>query len=155
MISARGIRGEGRAKLGPAVTTTLIAGNAGQPAATSKFTRVTRVALVVNAVAHGSGTIGMAIGLGPHAAEQPNMGRRAAAAGVAGVFMMGYVAKRLPESASLIALPIVFVLCNLIDSIYEFVASGDPHHLAPAVVEGTFLAIYSAYAFAWRRPSTA
>jgi hypothetical protein len=103
---------------------------------------VTQVGLALNAVLHGTASAGMALGLGPHTAEQPNMAHRAAAAGVAGAFMLAVVAKRLRRDPSLIVLAAVFVACNLIDSVYEFIASRDANNLAPAVPETIFLALY-------------
>src|SRR5215831_6384257 len=76
-------------------------------------TRVTQVALFVNAALHGAASAGMALGLGPHAADQPNMARRAAAAGLAGAFMLAVVALRLRRDPYLVLVPLVFVACNL------------------------------------------
>jgi len=115
------------------------------------LTRVTQIALVLNAVLHGTASIGMALGLGPHAAEEPHMGRRAAAAGLAGAFMLAFVGKRLRHDARLIVMPLVFVLCNLADTVYEFLSSRDPNNLAPAVPETIFVVVYSLFAAAFLR----
>lgn len=121
---------------------------AADPAATpNKLTRITQVALVLNAVLHGIASVGMAFGIGPHAAEQPNLGRRAAAAGIAAIVMFIAVARRLRRDPALIALPLAFVLCNLTATVFEFVANRDPSDLAPAIPEATFLLIYSLFAF--------
>jgi hypothetical protein len=44
-----------------------------------------------------------------------------------------------------VLLAAAFVLCNLADSVYEFVASRDASNLAPAVPEAIFLALYSVF----------
>jgi hypothetical protein len=119
------------------------------------LTRVTQLALFLNAVLHGAASVGMALGLGPHAAAEPHMGRRAAAAGVAGAFMLGFVGKRLRREPRLIVMPLVFVLCNLADTVYEFLSSRDPSNLAPALPETTFLLVYSFFAAALLRTSRA
>ena len=113
--------------------------------APSILLRVTRVALVLNAAAHSIGSAGFAFGFGPHAAEQAIMGRRAGAAGFAAAFMMLFVARRLRRDASLIALPMAFVTCQLATSAYEVLLSGNMNDLAPMVVESIFLSIYSVF----------
>jgi hypothetical protein len=40
----------------------------------------------------------------------------------------------------------VFVFFNLVVSVYEFLATGGPNDLPPAIVEGFFLSIYTVYA---------
>ena len=122
-----------------------------QRASGTRLTRVTRIALVLNAMAHGLGCVAMVSGLDPHAAGQPNMARRVAAAGFAALVMFGYVATQLPQSPSLIVLPIAFVLANLLDTSFELVASRDLSYLAPGAFEATFLAIYSVYGLGWLR----
>ncbi len=119
---------------------------AGAQAAPSKLARVTQIALWVNAVAHFTGTVGMAFGLGPHAAEQSIMARRAAAAGVAALVMFVFVSSRLRRDPALVALPWAFVFCNFADTLFEFSLSHDPQALAPAAPEATFLVIYSVFA---------
>ena len=111
----------------------------------STLTRATQVALVLNALAHGAASLGMALGLGPHAAEQPNMGRRAAAAGFAAVVMFLFVAMRLRRDASLIVLPMAFVFFNLADSAYGLLAKREASSLPPAVAETIFLLVYAAF----------
>ena len=110
-------------------------------------TRVTQVALFLNAALHGTASVGMALGLGPHAADQPNMARRAAAAGVAGAFMLAVVARRLRRDPYLILMALVFVACNLAATVWEYVATHSPNNLAlaPAIPESTFLIVYSAF----------
>jgi hypothetical protein len=122
-----------------------------RPSTPSFLSRATRIALFVNAVAHGSAVIGMITGLAPHAADQPNMARRAAAAGIAGIVMLSYVGKNVLKQPSLIVLALVFVSCNFFDTLYEFLTSRDPGQLAPAPIEGTFLLIYSLFALDWLR----
>ena len=114
----------------------------GQAATPSALTRATQVALLLNAALHGIASLGFVVGYVPHAAGHPIMGRRAAAAGFAASFMLVFVARRLRRDAALLALPIAFVFCNLADSIYEFLVSGDPSDLGPAVFEAVFLSIY-------------
>ena len=111
------------------------------------------MALWLNAVLHGIASVGMAFGIGPHAAEQPNLGRRAAAAGIAAIVMFIAVTRRLRRDRALIALPLAFVLCNLTATVSEFVASRKPSSLAPALPETTLLLIYALFAFT--RPAAA
>lgn len=125
------------------------------PPAPDALTRVTRVALVLNAVLHGAASVGMALGLDPHAAGQPNMAHRAAAAGVAAAFMLAFVGRRLERDPSLILLAATFVACNLVDSVYEFLAGGDALNLAPAVPEAIFLSLYLLFMRRLRRPDSA
>ena len=115
--------------------------------------RVAQVALLLNAAAHGAASVGMALGLDPHAALEPVMARRAAAAGFAAVVMLGFVARRLRSQPSLIVLPMAFVVCNLAASLIALLGHGDRASLAPALFEATFLAIYAV--FAARRPTAA
>jgi hypothetical protein len=103
---------------------------------------VTQIGLVLNAVLHGIASGGMALGIGPHTAEQPNMAHRAAAAGLAAAFMLVVVARRLPRDPSLAALAAAFVFCNLAASVYELLSSGDRSTLVPAVFETIFLSLY-------------
>lgn len=117
---------------------------------TDRLTRATQIALVVNAVLHSAGMVGFFIGLDPHAAP---LARRAAAAGFAGVVAMIVVARRLRESASLIALPIAFVFSNLAATIIDFASSGDARALAPAVPEAFFLGLYAVFAARRVRPA--
>lgn len=109
------------------------------------------MALELNAVLHGIASVGMAIGLGPHAADQPNLGRRAAAAGIAAAVMFVGVARRLRRDSALIVMPLAFVLCNLSATVYEFATSHDPSSLAPAIPETTFLVLYTLFAFSQYR----
>jgi hypothetical protein len=112
-----------------------------------KLTRVAQIALLANALAHGIAIVGMAAGFLPHAADEPFMARRAAAAGLAGIIMMVMVSRRLTRDAGLIAFPIAFTLFNLAATAVDFVATGDPENIPPAVFETTFFSIYCAYAF--------
>ncbi len=114
--------------------------------ATSRLTRVTQIALTINAVLHLIGVIGFFVELDPHFAQGPGLARRAAAAGVAGSIMMVVVARRLRQDRSLILMPIAFVLFNLLASGYDFLSSGNPKALAPAFFEALFLAVYSTFA---------
>jgi hypothetical protein len=136
-LDSRGGVGEGRSTMSPP----------------GKLTRVTQIALVLNALAHGTATLGMATGLLPHSADEPFMARRAAAAGLVGVIMMVLVSRRLTRDATLIVLPIAFTFFNLAATAMDFVATGDPETLPPAVFEATFFAIYCAYALTELRAS--
>jgi hypothetical protein len=118
-----------------------------------KLQRITKVALIVNAIAHGAGMVGMATGLGPHAAGEPFMARRAVAAGLAGVIMMLFVSRRLARDAALIALPIAFVFFNLTVSVIDLAVTGNLENLPPLVFETTFLAIYGVFALTELRAS--
>ncbi len=137
---------------GPALYSNLPVGLAVCMANSSKLGRITKIALVVNAIAHGTGMVGMVTGLAPLAAGEPFMARRAAAAGLAGIVMMLFVSRNLVRDARLIALPIAFVFCNLVVSVIDLVITRDPQNLPPAVFELVFLAIYSAYALTVTRP---
>jgi hypothetical protein len=117
--------------------------------------RFTRVALYINALLHGTANIGMALGLGPHAAEEPNMGRRAAAAGIAAAFMLVFVATRLGRDPFLILMPLVFVFCELSATLYDLASSRDASNLAPAVPEATFLILYALFTRALLRARSA
>jgi hypothetical protein len=108
-------------------------------------TRLTQAALFLNAVLHGTASIGMAVGLLPHAADEPHMGRRAAAAGLAGAFMLAFVGKRLRREPFLILMPLVFVACNLTTTIFEVVTTHEPNALPPAIPEATFFLVYAAF----------
>jgi hypothetical protein len=112
----------------------------------STQTRITEIALFLNAVLHGIASVGMAIGVGPHAAGEPHMGHRAGAAGLAGSFMLGFVGTRLRRQPALIVMPLVFVLGNFTTTAYEFLTSHDPGELPPAIPEGTFLLLYALFA---------
>jgi uncharacterized membrane protein len=114
--------------------------------APSILTRVTQIALTLNSTAAAIAAIGFVIGSVPHAAEYPLLARRVAAGELAGAFVFVFVAMRLRRNPSLIVLPIAFVLFNLVDSIYEYVASSNPNDLPPMIVEAVFLSIYSVYA---------
>ena len=115
------------------------------PWAAGRWMRVTRVALVLNALAHGSASLGFAFGFVPHALDGPIMAHRAAAAGFAAVFMLIFVASRLRRDPSSIVLALAFVFCNFADSGYELSVSHDPNNLPPLIAESTFLAIYAVF----------
>jgi len=116
-----------------------------------KLTRITRIALWVNAVLHFLGSLGMILGLDPNAAAEPMMARRAGVPAVAAFVMFVLVSRRIERDPALIALPWSFVLCNFGDTIYEFATSRDPHFLAPAIPEATFLVLYSIFAVSFLR----
>jgi hypothetical protein len=111
----------------------------------AKLVRGTQVALILNAVLHGLGSAGFALGFGPHAAGEAHMGRRAASAGLAAIVMFVVVARRLARDAGLIVIPLAFVLSQLATSIFELVRSGDPKDLAPVPFEAAFAVIYSVF----------
>ena len=117
----------------------------------SRYVRVVEIALWVNAVLHLSGTIGMALGLGPHAGDQPDMARRAAAAGLAAVPMFVLVSRRLRADPKLVALPLAFVICQLTATIVGFVMRRDPQELGPLVPEATFTALYTMFTIRYAR----
>jgi hypothetical protein len=111
----------------------------------SAFTKVTRIALVLNGLAHGAASVAFLLGLSPLAAEQPIMGRRAGSAGLAAVVMFLFVAKCLPRHSLLIVLPAAFVVSQLTTSSYELFARGDQRVVPPLVVEAAFAAIYGTF----------
>jgi hypothetical protein len=108
--------------------------------------RTTKIALIANGVAHGLGTVGFAFGIDPHAANEPVMARRAAAAGVAAVVMFLFVSRRVLQEPRMIVMPIAFVVCNLLDSLLELVRTGDVSFAGPLVFETIFLVIYVTFA---------
>jgi hypothetical protein len=115
-----------------------------------RLTRVTRIALFVNAVLHLTGVVGFLSGQG-HAFGEPFMARRAAAAGVAGSFMLAWAGRRVAADRSVIYLAIVFVACQLIVSLADLWVGRDPHDLGPAVFEAGFLTLYTVFVLR-RRP---
>jgi hypothetical protein len=114
-------------------------------------TRLTQAALFLNAALHGIASVGMAAGLGPHTADEPHMGRRAGAAGIAGAFMLAFVGKRLRREPLLIVMPLVFVACNLATTLYEVVTTRDPSALPPLLPEATFFVVYALFVGALAR----
>ena len=118
----------------------------------SRITRVAQIAMIVNAVLHAIGTVGM--GMGPHAPERAIFGRLVAAA-VAAAVMFVFAAKRLARDPAIVALPLSFVLCNLAATLGDFATSHDTRALSPLLPEATFLAIYSAFAVLRVRKQTA
>jgi hypothetical protein len=121
-------------------------------AAPGVFPRVTQVALILNAIAHGTACVGWVLGFGPHSADETILGRRAAAAGFAAIVMFALVARRLRRDPSLILLPLAFVFFNLSDTVAEFVIRHDKADLPPVIPESLFLVIYSIFALRFARP---
>jgi hypothetical protein len=109
----------------------------------SKPTHVARVAMIVNAILHGIGSVGMAVGSASHTAGEAALGRRGAAAGLAAAVMFVGVSRRLHRDPALIALPLAFVFGNLVSTVVDLLLRHDPGLLAPLVPETTFFVIYS------------
>jgi hypothetical protein len=134
-----------------AMTSATLSPSSESPTAAPFRTRLTQAALLLNALLHGTASVGMALGLLPHSAAEPHMGRQAGAAGLAGSFMLAFVGRRLRRDPWLILMPLVFVACNLATTIYDVIATRDGV-VAPAIPEATFLLIYSVFvAGLWRR----
>jgi hypothetical protein len=108
--------------------------------------RVTRIALVFNAVMASLATVGFIAGYAPYAAEHAILARRVAAGELAGVVIFILVAFRLHRDSFLIAFPLAFVFLQLTDSVYEFIVRRNPNDLPPMVIEGLFFSIYALYA---------
>ena len=89
--------------------------------------------------------VALASGLAPFAAEQPVMARRAAAGEFSGALIMLLVAMRLRRDEWLIAVPVAFVLCQLIASGYELFEHGTSGALLPFVLEAAALIYYAVY----------
>jgi hypothetical protein len=68
------------------------------------------------------------------------------AAGFAGVVAMVIAARRLRDNGWLIAVPLVFVVGNLVATLLDFGTSGDPKALAPAGPETVFAVLYTVFA---------
>jgi hypothetical protein len=68
---------------------------------------------------------------------------------------MFMVAQRLRQSPSLIVVPLVFVLGNLVSTICDFASSGDAKALGPAAPETFFLALYALFAVKRARSTVA
>jgi hypothetical protein len=117
-------------------------------ASTSSLTRVAQIALVVNAILHMTGALGMFV---EHSAEP--IARRVLAAGIASVVMFLLVAKRLPTDPALVALPLAFVVSNLGATIADFASTQKPSALAPVAPEAIFTAIYAVFALRVARRS--
>jgi hypothetical protein len=112
----------------------------------NRLTRIAQISMIVNAILHSVGSLGMALGFAPHAAEQALMGRRAAAAGFAAIVMFVFVSRRLRRDPALVALPLAFVFCQLTATVVDFLTSHEASALAPIVPETIFLSIYCAFA---------
>ena len=110
-----------------------------------RLTRATQVVLVVNALMATIAGVALAFGLAPFAAEQPVMARRAAAGEFSGALIMLLVAMRLRRDESLIAVPVAFVLCQLLASGYELIKHGTSGALLPFVLEAAALIFYAVY----------
>lgn len=111
--------------------------------APSGVARVTQIALLLNAAMATIAAVVFVLGAAPHAAEEPTLARIVAAGHVSGAFMLVFVALRVRRDASLIALPIAFVFCNLVAHVHELLVRRDTTDLPPLVVETLFLSIYS------------
>jgi hypothetical protein len=112
---------------------------------TPRLTRATEIVLVVNAVMATIAGAAFAFGFAPFATAQPEMARRAAAGEIAGALIMLLVAMRLRRDEALIAVPVAFVLCQLIASGYELFKHGTSAALLPFVLEAAALIYYTAY----------
>lgn len=109
---------------------------------TSFLLRAASIVLFTNAAVETIPAVGFVFGFVPHAEEHPVLARRVASCMVAGVFMLLFVAMRLRRDLRLIALPITYLFCHLVDSVYEYASSGQGKDLAPAGFEAAFLTIY-------------
>ncbi len=116
----------------------------------SRLLRVARGALFLNAAAASTAVIGMVTGLAAYG-EHPLLARKVADRELAGVFIMVFVGLRLRQQPWLIALPLVFVALNLLDSVYEFAVNPVPANLGPLVPEAIFTAIYVVFFVSQRR----
>ena len=114
--------------------------------ATPGLTRTTQIVLVVNAVMATMAAAAFAFGFAHFAATQPEMARRAAAGEFAGALIMLLVAMRLSRDEALIAVPLAFVLCQLIASGYELFQHRTTAALLPFVLEAAALIYYAVYA---------
>jgi hypothetical protein len=117
----------------------------------SFLTAATRIALLLNGALASIAVLGFLIGFAPHAPDHPLLARRVAAGHLAGVFIFGFVASRLRRDPPLIPLPLVFVGCNLVASIYELASGGTAKDLPPLIIESVFFTIYAIYAGAHLR----
>jgi hypothetical protein len=113
---------------------------------TARLTRATEIVLVVNAMMATIAAAAFALELAPFSAAQPEMARRAAAGEFAGALIMLLIAMRLRRDESLIAVPIAFVLCQLIASGYELFKHRTSAALLPFAFEAAALIYYAVYA---------
>jgi hypothetical protein len=107
--------------------------------------RVAQIALVINALLASTAAVGLLIGRLPHADESPLLARMAGARELSGVIILLLVASRLRRDPWLILFALIFVGCNLANSVAEFVVSRDPRGLAPLTVEAIFFTTYAAF----------
>jgi hypothetical protein len=114
--------------------------------------RITRVVLVINAFLAGTVALGMLFGLAPRAAEHPYWARHTADRELAGALILAFLAKRLPRDPGLIVVAMLFVGCNLAESIFEFALSHNASEAAPLVPETIFFTTYAIFFARWRAP---
>jgi hypothetical protein len=117
---------------------------------TPRQLRVTRVVLGVNAFLAGTVALGMFFGLAPRAAEHPYWARHTADRELAGALILAFLAKRLPRDPGWIVLAMVFVGCNLAESIFELALSHNASEAAPLVPEAIFFTTYTIFFARWR-----
>jgi hypothetical protein len=115
---------------------------AGEP----KGVRGVQIALALNALLASTAALGFLSGLMPRVSESPFLGRHAGTRELAGVLVMLLTARWLRSDSRLIAFPIIFVGLNFLHSLTELALSRNPLDLPPAIVEGTFVALYIRFA---------
>jgi hypothetical protein len=121
--------------------------NATSDAALGLWLRITRASLMLNALAATLAATLFALGFAPRASEDPLLARRVGAGELAGAIIFVLVAMRLRRDAALIAIPIAFVACQVVASVFELLlVSQTAANVAPLVPEGTFLLVYSIFA---------
>jgi hypothetical protein len=117
--------------------------------------RGTRIVLGINAFLAGTVALGMLSGLAPRAAEHPYWARHTADRELAGALILAFLAKWLPRDPGLIVLAMLFVGCNLAESVFELALSHQATDAAPIVPEAIFFTAYTIFFVRWRRTATA
>jgi len=116
--------------------------------------RATRIVLGINAFLAGTAALGMFFGLA-RAAEHPYWARHAADRELAGALILAFLAKRLPRDPGLIVFAMLFVGCNLAESIFELALSHQALDAAPLVPEAIFFTAYTIFFVRWRGTASA
>jgi hypothetical protein len=114
-------------------------------------TRVTQVALFLDAALHALLGFAFALGIGPLGAVDPEVAPHVAATGLVGSAILVFVASRLEREPRLIAIAVALVSLHLVVSLSGLAASGALHHLVPTIVEAGLLIVYAAFAGVWWR----
>lgn len=109
--------------------------------APDRLTRFVQVTMVVNGILHLVGVAGMVV-------SRPGDGiaRRLLASAIAALAMFLLVARRLRSDPRLVALPLAFVLCNFVTTVIDWASTRRADALRPAIAEGLFLVVYTAFA---------